>query len=265
MIYPINEGKETAPLFAGWEETLIWSCLRGTMGCLYGDAPECPRSAMAVLGDFMFFSGKENRELAAFWPDEGGKDFLIAVPGTRQWADLLEECYGGRARKVTRYAIKKEPDVFDQNRLWKIAAGLSSEYTLCPIDESLYDVCRKEDWCKDFTAQFADWETYRKQGLGVMILKDGIPVAGASSYSAYGPWEDGGPCGKNGGIEIEIDTRKEYRRQGLASVCGARLILECLDRGIYPSWDAQNPWSVSLAEKLGYHFDYEYTAYEIRR
>ncbi|MGB4661891.1 MAG: GNAT family N-acetyltransferase, partial [Mobilitalea sp.] len=26
----------------------------------------------------------------------------------------------------------------------------------------------------------------------------------------------------------------------------------------------QNKWSVALAEKLGYHFDHEYTAYEIR-
>lgn len=75
---------------------------------------------------------------------------------------------------------------------------------------------------------------------------------GASSYSAY-----------LGGIEIEIDTKKEYRRKGLASVCGARLILECISRDLYPSWDAQNLWSAALAEKLGYHFGYEYDAYEI--
>ena len=41
------------------------------------------------------------------------------------------------------------------------------------------------------------------------------------------------------------------------------LILECLERGWYPSWDAQNKESVALAEKLGYHFDYEYVAYEV--
>ena len=32
---------------------------------------------------------------------------------------------------------------------------------------------------------------------------------------------------------------------------------------MYPSWDAQNPASAALAEKLGYHFDKEYTAYEV--
>ncbi|MDD7004979.1 MAG: GNAT family N-acetyltransferase, partial [Clostridiales bacterium] len=40
-------------------------------------------------------------------------------------------------------------------------------------------------------------------------------------------------------------------------------ILECLDRGLYPSWDAQNLGSLSLAKKLGYEFSHEYPAYEI--
>lgn len=101
-------------------------------------------------------------------------------------------------------------------------------------------------------AQYEDYDTYRKYGLGVVILKDGEPVSGASSYSGY-----------RGGIEIEIDTKEEHRRKGLAHICGARLILECLDRGLYPSWDAQNPKSAALAEKLGYHQDRAYTAYEI--
>ena len=78
-------------------------------------------------------------------------------------------------------------------------------------------------------------------------------VSGASSYSRY----------KNG-IEIEIDTKAEFRQKGLAYACGAKLILECLSRNLYPSWDAQNKISVALAEKLGYHYDHEYTAYEVK-
>ena len=84
----------------------------------------------------------------------------------------------------------------------------------------------------------------------MVIKKDGVPVSGASSYSVY-----------NGGIEIQIDTRTDYRRQGLAAAAAAALILECLDRNLYPSWDAASLWSVALAEKLGYQFDHEYDAY----
>lgn len=83
-------------------------------------------------------------------------------------------------------------------------------------------------------------------------LHSGELVSGASSYTVY-----------RYGIEIEIDTSVDYRRKGLASACGAKLILECINRNFYPSWDAQNKWSVALAEKLGYHFDKEYVAYEV--
>ena len=65
------------------------------------------------------------------------------------------------------------------------------------------------------------------------------------------------------GIEIQVDTKEEYRRKGLAEVCCAKLILECLERGLYPSWDAQNKGFLALAEKLGYHYSHSYTAYEV--
>ena len=100
---------------------------------------------------------------------------------------------------------------------------------------------------------YANYNIYQRLGLGVVVLKDGEPVSGASSYSRY-----------QSGIEIQIDTKEAYRGQGLATACGASLILACLDRGLYPSWDAQNLWSVGLAKKLGYAFDHEYTAYEVR-
>ena len=60
-----------------------------------------------------------------------------------------------------------------------------------------------------------------------------------------------------------VDSKEEYRSRGLAEICSAGLILECLKRGLYPSWDAQNKGSLALAEKLGYHYSHTYTAYEV--
>lgn len=62
---------------------------------------------------------------------------------------------------------------------------------------------------------------------------------------------------------IEVDTAEPERRKSLALIACSALILRCLDEGLYPSWDAMNMGSVHLAEKLGYEFDHEYTAYEI--
>lgn len=254
MVYWADEGarKLSETIFAGWNETIIWSCLQGMMGNIYVDHLEKPTSAVAVLGDFCFFAGQPNRELAALRPVWRQQEFIIAVPQNNLWGDLIESQYMDRANKVVRYAMKKEAAVFDKSYLRHLVRQLPSEYSLHLMDRNLFEQCKTIDWCKDFVSQFKDWQIYQKIGLGVLILKDRQIVAGASSYSAY-----------VGGIEIEIDTKIEFRRRGLALICGAKLITECLERDWYPSWDAQNLWSVSLAEKLGYHLDYPYEAYEI--
>lgn len=236
-------------LFENWNETIIWSCLQGIMGEIHtnsaGDA------ALAVLGDFAFFAGNPTEELIKLIQKNCKQDFMILVPQNDIWAGLIEKCYGDNAKKVTRCAIKKEPDIFDEVQLKKAVLGLPDGYELKMIEKQEYSMCQRLGWAKDLVSQYKDYDTYKKLGLGVAVLKDGELVAGASSYSTY---DEG----------IEIDTREDHRRKGLAYACGASLILECLKRGLYPSWDAQNKWSVALAEKLGYHFSHEYAAYEVR-
>lgn len=246
----MDEIDKIKELFANWDETLIWSCLQSVMGEIHtNDAQD---AAMAILGDFAFFAGKPDEEFVRFKPESCEQDFIIMVPQSEEWAQLIEKCYGNKARKVTRYAIKKEKDIFDVSRLEQVIMNLSAEYELKMLEAEEFELCQKNAWAHDLISQYKDYDTYEKLGLGVVVLKDGELLAGASSYSRY-----------NEGIEIEIDTREDQRRKGLAYACGAKLILECLKRGLYPSWDAQNKWSVALAEKLGYHFSHEYTAYEI--
>lgn len=241
-------------LFSDWEETLIWSCLQGVMGEIYGEYKDKPVSAMALLGDFCFFTGEVSEELIKFKPEQCEQDFIIMVPQNQEWGAAIEAVYGADAKKVTRYAIKKEPDAFDKKYLEQIVSSVPEGYSLQKIDASLYEKCRSQAWAGDLVSQFRACDEYVQKGMGFVITKNGEIISGASSYSVY-----------EGGIEIEIDTKEEYRRKGFALICGARLILECLDRGLYPSWDAQNKGSVALAEKLGYHFSHEYVAYEVNR
>ncbi len=252
MVLEVKHNQKVNRLFDGWQETLIWSCLQGVMGRLYMTSKEEPVSAMALLGDFCFLAGMADKELVSFKPEWFEQDFVIMIPQTKEWAALIEEAYGEKARKVERYAIKKEQNVFDRDRLQQIVNELPSGYELKMMDKELFECCKELDWCRDWVSQWETYEMYQRLGLGVVLLRDGEVVSGASSYSSY-----------QGGIEIEIDTKESYRRNGLALVCGAKLILECLARGWYPSWDAQNLGSVALAEKLGYHFEHAYVAYEI--
>lgn len=125
-------------------------------------------------------------------------------------------------------------------------------YHIHTIDERIYETCLKEDFTKDFVSAFDNKEDYLTKGRGIVIMKDDEIVAGASSYTRY-----------KEGIEMEVDTKMEERRKNLALVASVKLILDCLEEGLYPSWDAQNKISLHLAEKFGYIFSHEYCAYEI--
>ncbi|MBO4930649.1 MAG: GNAT family N-acetyltransferase [Clostridia bacterium] len=252
MVYRLTDPSVAAPLFDGWQETLIWSCLQGVMGEIYADSPENPASAAAIINDFTFFAGVPNDDLIRFKPDGCAKTYMLMIPQNEEWSKQIEHCYGERCGRIARYAIKKEPDVFDREKLRRMAENIPDGCRLRPIDEEIYRYARETGWCSDWVGAYPDYETYRRLGFGFVLEKDGEIVAGVSSYTSY-----------REGVEIEIDTHRDHRRKGYATVCAARMILEALDRGVYPSWDAANLWSVGLAEKLGYHFDHEYTTYEV--
>lgn len=251
-IYKVTEAKTVKRLVQGWEETMIWSYLQDCMGKAWASGEQKPDSVQIVIGDFCFLGGIPNRELvnnkAAFME----KDFIIMMPQSEEWQELIEDSYGEHATKQLRYAIKKDPYVFNKEKLSNIVKNLAPEYSISLIGEVLFQQIQDLPWARDLCVNFATYQEYREHGLGVVVLKNGEIVSGASSYSYY-----------HGGIEIEIDTREDLRRRGLALACGAKLIIECLKRGIYPSWDAQNMGSVLLAEKLGYEMDKEYPVYEI--
>lgn len=248
MIQKLQDPSKAALLFQDWNETMIWSALQGVMGEIY--ANEAITAAAVVAGDFCFFGGIPDRELIEMLT---GTPFIIATPQNEDWGNLIKAVHDTHATPRERYAIRKELNVFNREHLQQLVFDLPEGYTLHPIGEELYDRCKQASWSRDLVSKYPTYESYKKLGMGTAVLYNGELVAGASSYYTY-----------RDGIEIEIDTRNDHRRKGLATACGAALILKCLEQGKYPSWDAQNLWSVALAEKLGYHFSHSYRVYEIQ-
>lgn len=246
MVFELEDTSKVESLFAGWEITLIYSCIQKVMGKVYVTDTGNPKSAMAFVGCFAFPAGEPDRELLLGKAD----GFVIMVPQNDRWSELIEECFPD-ARKIIRYAIRKDT-VFDRDKLEKTVALLPEGYELKKIDSDIYDLCVNDPVTADFVSAFGSKEKYLELGRGLVILKDGKFVSGASSYTRY-----------KEGIEIEVDTVPAERRKGLASIVCSALILACLDEGLYPSWDAHDMNSVRLSEKFGYEFDHEYTAYEL--
>lgn len=63
MIYELIETGRASALFAGWQDSVVWSALQGVMGKIYVDSLEKPESGVAMLGDFCFLSGNRNQKL----------------------------------------------------------------------------------------------------------------------------------------------------------------------------------------------------------
>lgn len=246
MIYVLDDTDKVKHIFEGWEETFIYSCMQKVMGKIYVTDIDNPKSAFAFVGCFGLFAGEPDKELVMNKPE----GFVIFAPQNEAWAKLIEECYP-TAKRVTRYAIKKNT-VFDKELLKNNLSMLPAGYEIKAIDGDLYDKCLINPVTADFVSSFDSKEQYLSLGRGVVITKDDIIVAGASSFARY-----------NEGIEIEVDTVEHERRKHLATIACSALILKCLEEGLYPSWDAQNMNSVRLAEKLGYEYSHDYVAYEV--
>ena len=168
--------------------------------------------------------------------------------------------------KDIRYALNR-PDIQDFNKELLVSyicqtaydpdypqASADSNFMIRPINEDDYHAVRQHTWSKDFTSNYPDYSAFKQLGFGFLIIEKqtGMLAAGASSFSS-----------SLNNIEIEIATNPDYRKRGLATAVSAKMVLECIKRGKYPSWDAANLISVAIAQKLGYRFREEYTCYKL--
>ncbi len=249
-----GEMSKIAPLFFGVEETMVWSCLQGMMGEAWADQREIPAAARILIGDFLFLGGDSETagaaELVGSLP-ASPRPFCLMIPNGEGWAALIEAVYGERAERLTRYAFEKNT-AFDRERLEQLRSSLPDGCRIAPFDTALCRSSFENEWSRDFCSNFRGADDFLSRGIGSAVLFGSELVGGASSYTVY-----------NGGIEIEIDVREDFRRKGIGAACAADLILRCLKKGIDPSWDAANPVSAALAQKLGYRLKGEYQAYSV--
>lgn len=129
-VFKVYDKSTISSLFAGWEETMIWSCLEDRMGTAYTDNPASPLSAQISIGCFCFFAGAPNSELILNKPSNLKSNFAIFVPQNRDWEEAIELHCKHKAKRRIRWATKKEADVFDKEKLEALVSRLPEEYEL---------------------------------------------------------------------------------------------------------------------------------------
>ena len=247
-------------LFEGWDNTSVRASLEGNIGEIWADDEKSPQVAKIVVNNECFFAGDTSlegaKELLLHIPPNYEFEEMNLFPINESWDKLIEEIYYSKDpeqyEKYFRYSFKKDSNLFSKVKLEQFVKQLADDYKIVPFDEKLFHTLQKQEWSKFHGSNFTNFADFENHGIGYVILFDGKPVCCASSYLYY-----------EGGIEIQMDTVEAHRKKGLATACVARLILACLDRGIYPNWDAANEKSVALAKKLGYSLDKAYAIHEI--
>lgn len=259
----IKDRKKLLPMFEGINEKIIDTCIQGRNdSAAFADDPDFPKCAKLTVGGrttgsggFSIIAGDskcDSAEELVLHRREGYLGSEILLASDSEWEKVIERVYGMNAVKITRYALSKTEHNFDVEKLSEWSRNVPEGYTLKMMDGDDYDRCAASDWAYDNIANFASREQFCLEATGVCCLYGDELVCAATPY-----------CLWDKGIEIEIDTHPDHRRKGLARACAARLIIECLKRDLYPSWDAANEMSLALAVSLGYVADQPYTAYYI--
>lgn len=262
----LKDGHILTPFFTNTYDSCPEAFLQGIMGRGFTDSSSQPTYGIIQMGDFCLLSGNgtgsEKTNILSILNNLFKNPNIILVPFTESWK--LQLSSNPIYCKKIRYALDKPPlQKFDKNKLVSYISNtaydpeytdsvITKEFIIKSIDETCYDSIQNQDLDLSFSSNYPDYETFRRNGFGFVIIEEstGEIAAGASSF-----------CSSLQTIEIEIATHPHYRQKGLATAISARMVLECMKQKKYPSWDATNLASVAVAQKLGYHFSKEYVSY----
>ena len=239
------------PMFKYTDDSVVKSFFEGIFGNAYCDNLDCPKSAVIAAGDFFFVAGN---------PDFAGEVMKLAkdkkmatfIPDSTDWFEPLNSC-GKKLLFLERYQTEIPEGGFNVESLQKIKSMifLHDDLKLEPIDEKYYYRALEEEWSEAFVSNFKNYNEFFRHGFGYVITKDGKIISGTSTFSYH-----------NNGVEIEVSTREDYRGKGLAKICSAAFILECINRKVEPSWDARNKASLAISRYMGFEFKGKYVAFE---
>lgn len=221
--------------------------IEGQMGKAFVDDLAQPSSFRIVVGPFWYFAGEAH--------SPGGSEMMkefpsynLLMPSPPDWIDLAKEIFGEHLKPFTRY-------MFSASNLSKdhLAACLQNsgyEARIIPIDAEIAALFASQPDSYLELSDFDSAEDFAERGIGYTIF-DQQKVMGVAYSSLV--------CSR--GIEVSVFIDEPYRQKGVATALSSKLLLDCLERNLRPNWDAANPESCKLAERLGFSFIETYDSY----
>lgn len=257
MVYELL-GKEKVfarEFFAEPHDSLIYTITEGIKGVAFGIGKPL-KCVYLRYGFFSFLAGDagcdDARELVEAIRDLTDGEEVAVIGYGDGWEALVCEVYP-EARIRDRAIMQIPAQGLDEEHidylLQRYEAGEYGDYVLREIDCDIYDYLKTEDWADGMVTNFDSYEEFAEYGFGYVVCDGNLPVSGCSVYSYH-----------SAGVEIQVDTKEEYRGKGLAKIASAAMMKETLRRKLTPSWDAANPTSQTIAGHMGFDLGMKYRA-----
>lgn len=220
--------------------------LEGQMGKAFADVEEGGSAFAVQAGPFLYLAGDHTSPAARKMIEElaPGNFLMLSQPG---FLEAAKELFGDKLEPVRR--VRYSAEWIAREHLDQLERHSRHRAEVARMDLRFVSRIWGQNPFIDLS-EFDAPQDFLERGIGFQLSRGEKILAVAFSSLV---------CST--GIEVSIFVRPDYRRQGIATVLACRLLQWCLEHGTEPHWDAANPESCRLAEKLGYMPAEEYTAY----
>ncbi len=219
-------------------DTAIECAIEGQLGRALVDDVKHPTAFAITVGPFWYFAGDPASAGGAALM-RGLPAYALLMPSTIGWHERAQAEFGAGLRSHQRFSYAT--DQLAVTPLEALLARSRHNEQVLGLDPTLIGPLTSG---VDALLDVSDFESvadFLERSFGYTLLRDGTPAG-----IAYGSLVN------SRGLEVSVFIDEPYRRQGIATALAGRLVLECLRRGLRPNWDAANPESCALAEKLGF-------------
>jgi GNAT superfamily N-acetyltransferase len=213
------------------------------MGRAFVDDPAAPRAYRIVIGPFWYFAGEARMEMIRNFPA-----YNLLMPSSDGWVDAARSAFGDALVSFPRYQFSTEK--LSARHLENLLEKSIWNEQIDRVDKAMLDRFTQMPENPLDLSDFDSGDDFLERGIAYVCMGGDTPMGIAYSSLVW-----------SRGIEVSIFVNEEFRKKGVATALAGSLTLESLRRGLRPNWDAANPESCKLAEKLGFVFTESYDSY----
>lgn len=207
-------------------------------GFILADNVEQPNTALSFMSGCVIYGGDASHPSAKdLIRSMEVQPAILSYP--KGWAALIMDEYKEKAKLETRYYLPFA--ALNKERLLSVDLSTNNGYRIERINGQFAEKLKDEIGEEYQIYHYSSLKDFAEKGCGFCITKGSEICSAAAAFLRSG-----------NKIQIQVNTKQQYRQQGMAAKTCACMLRYCLENGISADWDAANTISRDLALKLGY-------------